>query len=68
VIPLVWDVAEERCAFVGDRLGARVAKSAEEALRCEIVVTVTPGAVTLYPEGSLEAGQHLSLMGADGPG
>jgi alanine dehydrogenase len=22
----------------------------------------------LYPEGSLESGQHVSLMGADGPG
>ena len=31
-------------------------------------VTVTPGAAVLYPEGSLEPGQHVSLMGADGPG
>jgi alanine dehydrogenase len=29
---------------------------------------VTPGADVLYPAGSLEAGQHVSLMGADGPG
>jgi ornithine cyclodeaminase/alanine dehydrogenase-like protein (mu-crystallin family) len=32
------------------------------------VITVTPGSVVLYGEGSLEAGQHVSLMGADGPG
>jgi ornithine cyclodeaminase/alanine dehydrogenase-like protein (mu-crystallin family) len=32
------------------------------------VITVTPGATVLYSEGSLEAGQHVSLMGADGPG
>lgn len=67
-IPVVWDVDEGLRALVAERLGARVAKSAEEALRCEVVVTVTPGAVALYPEGSLEDGQHVSLMGADGPG
>src|SRR6185437_14895926 len=32
------------------------------------VVTVTPGNEVLYPEGSLQPGQHVSLMGADGPG
>ena len=68
VTPLVWDVDEARRAFVAERLGARVAASAEEALACEVVITVTPGADVLYAEGSLEAGQHVSLMGADGPG
>jgi ornithine cyclodeaminase/alanine dehydrogenase-like protein (mu-crystallin family) len=67
-VPLVWDVDEARRRFVAERLGAREAGSAEEALACEVVVTVTPGAAVLYPEGSLEAGQHVSLMGADGPG
>jgi alanine dehydrogenase len=66
--PLVWDVDEARRALVAERLGARVARSAEEALRSEVVVTVTPGAAPLYGEGSLQAGQHVSLMGADGPG
>ena len=46
----------------------RAASSAGEALACEVVITVTPGAAVLYPEGSLEPGQHVSLMGADGPG
>jgi ornithine cyclodeaminase/alanine dehydrogenase-like protein (mu-crystallin family) len=32
------------------------------------VVTVTPGREVLFPEGSLRPGQHVSLMGADGPG
>jgi ornithine cyclodeaminase/alanine dehydrogenase-like protein (mu-crystallin family) len=68
VVPLVWDVDEARRRFVAERLGAREASSAEEALACEVVVTVTPGAAVLYPDGSLEAGQHVSLMGADGPG
>jgi ornithine cyclodeaminase/alanine dehydrogenase-like protein (mu-crystallin family) len=66
--PLVWDLDEGRRTYVAEHVGARVASSAEEALRCEVVVTVTPGSVALYPEGSLEAGQHVSLMGADGPG
>ena len=68
VTPLVWDVDEGRRRFVAERIGAREAQSAAEALACEVVVTVTPGADVLYPEGSLEAGQHVSLMGADGPG
>jgi ornithine cyclodeaminase/alanine dehydrogenase-like protein (mu-crystallin family) len=68
VTPLVWDVDEARRRFVADRVGARVASSAAEALGCEVVVTVTPGADVLYPTGSLEPGQHVSLMGADGPG
>jgi alanine dehydrogenase len=68
IVPLVWDVDEARRRFVAERMGAREAPSAAEALACEVVVTVTPGASVLYPEGSLEAGQHVSLMGADGPG
>ncbi|MGH3066941.1 MAG: ornithine cyclodeaminase family protein [Gaiellaceae bacterium] len=66
--PSVWDVDESRRHAVADRLGARVAASAGEALASEVVITVTPGAAVLYPEGSLEPGQHVSLLGADGPG
>jgi ornithine cyclodeaminase/alanine dehydrogenase-like protein (mu-crystallin family) len=66
--PLVWDVDETRRSAVAERLGARVASSAEEALACDVVVTVTPGTSVLYPAASLQAGQHVSLMGADGPG
>ena len=68
VAPIVWDREEARRTFVAERLGARAASDAQEALACEVVVTVTPGAEPLYREGSLEAGQHVSLMGADGPG
>jgi alanine dehydrogenase len=68
VVPLIWDIDEARRRFVAERLGARAAGSAAEALACEVVITVTPGAEVLYPEGSLDAGQHVSLMGADGPG
>jgi alanine dehydrogenase len=68
VTPLVWDVDEARQQLVAAQLGVRAASSAAEALACEVVITVTPGAEVLYPADSLEAGQHVSLMGADGPG
>ena len=47
-----------------------VAKSVglEEALAADLLVTMTPGHEILLPEGSLQPGQHVSLMGADGPG
>ena len=45
-----------------------MAGSRAEALDANAVVTVTPGREVLYPAGSLRAGPHVSLMGADGPG
>jgi ornithine cyclodeaminase/alanine dehydrogenase-like protein (mu-crystallin family) len=66
--PLVWDVDEARRNAVALRLGAEAAQSAERALASDVVVTVTPGRDVVYPEGSLRPGQHVSLMGADGPG
>jgi ornithine cyclodeaminase/alanine dehydrogenase-like protein (mu-crystallin family) len=40
----------------------------DEALACDIVATVTPGREPVVTAGTLRPGQHLSLMGADGPG
>lgn len=68
VTPLVWDVDGARRHAVADENGAHVAESGAEALACDVVLTVTPGAVPLYEAGSLRPGQHVSLMGADGPG
>jgi alanine dehydrogenase len=65
---MLWDVDEERARNAADELGAQVAGSLEEALGADVVVTVTPGHEVLFPAGSLRAGQHVSLMGADGPG
>ena len=65
---LLWDVDPARAAAVAEELGARVAASREEALAADRVVTVTPGNEVLFPRGSLQPGQHVSLMGADGPG
>ena len=46
----------------------RSAGSLEEALAADLLVTVTPGHELLLADGSLRPGQHVSLMGADGPG
>ena len=64
----LWDVDEARAAAVADYLGARVAPSLADALDSDIVVTVTPGKEVVIPSGTLRIGQHVSLMGADGPG
>ncbi|MGH3073127.1 MAG: ornithine cyclodeaminase family protein [Gaiellaceae bacterium] len=64
----LWDVDEERAHAVAADLGAGVAASSEEALAADVLVTVTPGKEILLPAGSLHPGQHVSLMGADGPG
>jgi len=65
---MLWDVDEQRARAVGDDLGADLASSREEALAADLLVTVTPGHEILLPKGSLQPGQHVSLMGADGPG
>jgi ornithine cyclodeaminase/alanine dehydrogenase-like protein (mu-crystallin family) len=65
--PLIWDVDEARARAVANRVGGRVA-SRDEALGADLLATVTPGREVLLPAGSLRPGQHVSLMGADGPG
>jgi ornithine cyclodeaminase/alanine dehydrogenase-like protein (mu-crystallin family) len=65
---LLWDTDAARAAQVAKELGAHPAGSREEALAAGVVATVTPGREILFGPGSLRAGQHVSLMGADGPG
>jgi len=65
---MLWDVDEHRAAQAAEELGARVAGSREEALAADLLVTVTPGREVVLGAGSLQPGQHASLMGADGPG
>jgi alanine dehydrogenase len=64
----IWDVHVERAQEVAAKLGVSVAPSLEVALRADLLVTVTPGREVLLDEGTLQPGQHVSLMGADGPG
>jgi alanine dehydrogenase len=63
----LYDVDAARAGRSAEELGARVA-TREEALAADLLVTMTPGHEVLLPEGSLRPGQHVSLMGADGPG
>jgi alanine dehydrogenase len=65
---LIWDVDAGRAEAAASELGAEAAGSREEALAAELVATVTPGHEVVYRVGSLQPGQHVSLMGADGPG
>jgi alanine dehydrogenase len=65
---LFWDVDERRAEQAAAEVGGRVAETREQALGGDLLVTVTPGHEILLPEGSLQPGQHVSLMGADGPG
>jgi alanine dehydrogenase len=65
---LLWDVDPARSEAAAAELGAEVAGSRKETLAADLVVTMTPGREVLFPLGSLREGQHVSLMGADGPG
>ena len=64
----LWDIDRARTESVAERIGAEVAPGRDEALAADLLVTVTPGQNILLDEGSLRPGQHVSLMGADGPG
>ena len=64
----LWDVDEGRARGAALALGAGVAGSRDEALEADLVVTMTPGHEVLLSSGSLRGGQHVGLMGADGPG
>jgi alanine dehydrogenase len=63
----LYDVDAARAQQAAEELGAAVA-TREEALGSDLLVTMTPGHEVLLPKGSLRPGQHVSLMGADGPG
>jgi ornithine cyclodeaminase/alanine dehydrogenase-like protein (mu-crystallin family) len=69
---LLYDIDAERAKRAASDLTLQqsVTRSVErdEALAADLLVTVTPGHEVLLPEGSLQPGQHVSLMGADGPG
>jgi alanine dehydrogenase len=65
---ILWDVDPSRAAAAAEELGARVAAGRDEALAADRLVTMTPGHEVLLAEGTLRPGQHVSLMGADGPG
>ena len=63
----LYDVDAERAEQAAKAIGAQVT-TRDEALGADLLVTMTPGHEVLLDEGSLRPGQHVSLMGADGPG
>jgi len=65
---VIFDVDVQRAEEAAQDLGAGLARSLEEALSADLVVTMTPGHELVVREGTLRLGQHVSLMGADGPG
>jgi alanine dehydrogenase len=67
---VLWDARDGQAETLAEEIGepASAARSREDALAADVVATVTPGAEILFTPGSLRAGQHVSLMGADGPG
>jgi alanine dehydrogenase len=65
---VLWDVNETRARHAASELQVEVAGSLAEALAADLLVTVTPGHEVLLTDGRLRSGQHVSLMGADGPG
>jgi alanine dehydrogenase len=67
---LLWDARPNQAQLVAGELGegTEVAADLADALAADIVATVTPGREVLFHDGTLHAGQHVSLMGADGPG
>jgi len=64
---LLWDVDPQRAQAAADDAGAAVAPTLDAALAADLIATVTPGHEILLGPGSLQPGQHVSLMGADGP-
>jgi alanine dehydrogenase len=57
------DAAAALAAELGWRVGAPA-----EALEADVVCCVTPGSTPLFDAGDLRPGQHLNMLGADGPG
>jgi alanine dehydrogenase len=64
---VLWDADGDRARGLAEELGAGLVPR-EEAFGADVLATVTPGREVLLPPGSLRAGQHVCLMGADGPG
>ena len=64
---MCFDPVPEAASALAEELGWETG-TREQAVRCEIVCCVTPGAEVVFDVGDLRAGLHLNMLGADGPG
>jgi alanine dehydrogenase len=64
---ICFDPDPDAAAALAGELGWDVGEL-DDALSCEVVCTVTPGAEAIVRAPDLRAGQHLNLLGADGAG
>jgi alanine dehydrogenase len=64
---LCFDPNPEAAGRLAGELGWEVG-SRDEALECDVVTCVTPGAEPVVFEDDLQPGLHLNMLGADGPG
>jgi alanine dehydrogenase len=62
-----FDPDPEAAGALAGELGWE-AGALDEALDCDIVTCVTPGAAPVVRQGDLRPGLHLNMLGADGPG
>ncbi|HYF28476.1 MAG TPA: hypothetical protein VD931_22225 [Baekduia sp.] len=61
------DPRPEAAAAIAAELGWKTGAN-RDALACDVVCCVTPGAEVLVEAGDLRPGLHLNMLGADGPG
>jgi ornithine cyclodeaminase/alanine dehydrogenase-like protein (mu-crystallin family) len=61
------DPRTDAAVALADEIGWRTGTRAE-AIECEIVCCVTPGAEVVIAAGDLRPSLHLNMLGADGPG
>src|SRR5205085_10887464 len=61
------DPRAEAAQALATELGWR-AGSLAQALACDVVCTITPGAQVVVEEADLHPGAHLNMLGADGAG
>ncbi len=64
---LCFDPSPEAAGTLAGTLGWDVG-SLDDALACDIVTCVTPGAEPVVRTADLHPGMHLNMLGADGPG
>jgi len=61
------DPSAQAAQALAGELGWEVG-SRRQAVSCDVVCCVTPGADVVIDAGDLHPGQHLNMLGADGPG